>query len=265
MTISFVALPRVGGATQTSLMRLQGTVLGAMAGYLILALSDGSPVATTAALTAWVALASLARGSEQHSYTALVAAFTAPLIALGHAQAEGLSVREYATARIENTFLGVAAMALINNVVVPLKASAQAVRALTKAVDALAQGGAVVLRSAITGVRCEGDLLATGGRRRRPGSALPLRSSYSEECSRRCSARLELLAQLLQDVVSEPRVLSRPFPTADMRKLAQHLHTAADRLQLMDWACHRMFAARHTAHLAPALQVRRGGAWHPSL
>lgn len=133
VTVAFVAGPSVGGSLQQSLARVQGTVVGAVAGYMLVVFSNQHPGAIVAGLTLWSLLTGYVRTNPTFGYAGLVSAFTAPIVALGYRrtgeEGEEITLRpvdRFALARIELTLIGATILVLVTNTLWPSRASDQA-------------------------------------------------------------------------------------------------------------------------------------------
>ncbi|CAN0136242.1 unnamed protein product [Ectocarpus sp. 12 AP-2014] len=114
-------------ALSTSLMRLVGTVLGAVYGILAAKLAGQPGVEsysfrTYAILLPWVAVTCFFRNSSQFSYAALVAAFTAVVIFTSSSTVLGANGEAVSLARIVNTVVGSVVYLLVDMLLVPTRA-----------------------------------------------------------------------------------------------------------------------------------------------
>lgn len=243
LTVAFVAEARVGGTLRTSMLRLQGTVLGAVAGYLlVLAWGDAAPL-LLGGTAAWVMLSAYCRTHPTYAYGALVSAFTAPLVVMGHREAAGLGAREYAGLRIEHTVLGILALALINNLVAPTRA-ATAVVAETG--DACHEASALfqeLVRAYATRQRTEGDGSALA-----PACAVPRPRSLAQQ--RRLEDLLSRAEALAADAEVETLLATgTQLPRAFVTRVLEAGGRLARATALMDWALTRMLSVRSVAVL----------------
>jgi len=86
------------------ILRMLGTVTGAMWGYLALLVTDGELWASLALLFVWVWIAGYVRSSPTFSYAGTVSAFTCAIVMY---TADGVeNARDVALSRIEQTYLG---------------------------------------------------------------------------------------------------------------------------------------------------------------
>ncbi|CAM9850296.1 unnamed protein product [Ectocarpus sp. 8 AP-2014] len=114
-------------AVSTSLLRLVGTVLGAVYGILAAKLT-GQPedesysFRTYAILLPWVAVTCFFRNSSQFSYAALVAAFTAVVIFTSSNTVLGANGEAVSLARIVNTVVGSVVYLLVDMLLAPTRA-----------------------------------------------------------------------------------------------------------------------------------------------
>ncbi|BBN05907.1 hypothetical protein MPTK1_3g16900 [Marchantia polymorpha subsp. ruderalis] len=119
VTVGFIIGNYQGGSWRISSLRLQGTVLGAIYGYLALRVSKNHSWANLLALIPWVVLSSFVRYSTAYGYSGLVSAFTAAVLILGGFEND---IRKYAMDRITETFVGVLSFVFVETVVFPERA-----------------------------------------------------------------------------------------------------------------------------------------------
>ncbi|CAN0403241.1 unnamed protein product, partial [Ectocarpus sp. 12 AP-2014] len=127
VTATFVMDNQSASALSTSLMRLVGTVLGAVYGILAAKLAGQPGVEsysfrTYAILLPWVAVTCFFRNSSQFSYAALVAAFTAVVIFTSSSTVLGANGEAVSLARIVNTVVGSVVYLLVDMLLVPTRA-----------------------------------------------------------------------------------------------------------------------------------------------
>ena len=115
LTVAFVSDTHIGGTFYTSQLRLEGTFLGVVCGFIILQLhSGGMPeIYGIFILTIWVIFTGYYRSNPSRGYSGLVAAFTAALIVIGYDEDKGYKIEYYAIRRIEMTFVGIATILII--------------------------------------------------------------------------------------------------------------------------------------------------------
>eukprot|EP00850_Spirogloea_muscicola_P017388 SM000149S01323 [mRNA] locus=s149:111:8229:+ [translate_table: standard] len=121
VTVAFVIGGHQGGSFQVSLLRLQGTVAGAVYGYLAILLTHHSQWLILAALVPWVVLSSYIRYSKAVGYAGIVSAFTAAIIMLGYRRA-ALNVHDYALNRIAETCTGITCFIVVEALLWPHRA-----------------------------------------------------------------------------------------------------------------------------------------------
>ncbi|CAM9649077.1 unnamed protein product, partial [Ectocarpus sp. 13 AM-2016] len=127
ITATFVMDNQSASALSTSLMRLVGTVLGAVYGILAAKLAGQPGVEsysfrTYTILLPWVAVTCFFRNSSQFSYAALVAAFTAVVIFTSSSTVLGADGEAVSLARIVNTVVGSVVYLLVDMLLVPTRA-----------------------------------------------------------------------------------------------------------------------------------------------
>lgn len=120
-TAYVVSQPLAGMVLSKALYRAIGTVIGAAASVVLIALLNDQPPLFLIALAAWIAIGafitSYYRDAPQ-SYAATLAAFTAALVGLTAAAAPE-TVFNLAVARTEEILLGIASGTFVHHVIVP--------------------------------------------------------------------------------------------------------------------------------------------------
>lgn len=118
--VTFLMFKHAGGSLRQSILRVEGTILGAVVGYLlVLALGSDHPIILSLCLGVWSLASCLFRSSAGHGYAAIVAAWTAVIIAV-----EGVSSQDQAAAipaleRMTHAVIGGAAVVLAVNFLLP--------------------------------------------------------------------------------------------------------------------------------------------------
>ncbi|CAI5502281.1 unnamed protein product [Closterium sp. Naga37s-1] len=151
VTVAFVSGGYQGGSFKASMLRLQGTVAGAVFGYLLVPLTTDRMALLLVALAVWVFFTAFVRTSKEYGYAGVVAAFTAAIIMLGYpalnspppppalspsspppsppsssVSLSDLTVEHYALLRITETCIGLVSVILIELLVFPTRAAALA-------------------------------------------------------------------------------------------------------------------------------------------
>ncbi|KAL2634015.1 hypothetical protein R1flu_005494 [Riccia fluitans] len=119
VTVAFLIGNYQGGSWRTASLRLQGTVLGGIYGYLALTVTKNHSWANFLALIPWVILTTFVRYSPDYGYGGLVSGFTAAILIMGDFESD---IRKYAMDRITETFVGVLAFVFVETVVFPERA-----------------------------------------------------------------------------------------------------------------------------------------------
>eukprot|EP00656_Telonema_subtile_P043734 TRINITY_DN5004_c0_g1_i3.p1 TRINITY_DN5004_c0_g1~~TRINITY_DN5004_c0_g1_i3.p1 ORF type:complete len:219 (+),score=45.68 TRINITY_DN5004_c0_g1_i3:185-841(+) len=104
LTVAFVVAPLEGASLQQGVLRMLGTVLGAIFGSFMLKITDATGWIMAIGLFFWVFVFGMIRLAPQFSYAGLVAAFTAAIIMI---EFDYDDYTEVAMARIEMTVYGV--------------------------------------------------------------------------------------------------------------------------------------------------------------
>ena len=132
----------VGGSFNAALLRMQGTIFGAMFAYTIMSCVRGEHESWAGGLrlvllAAFNFLCTFLRLNADYSYAGVVAAFTAYVVALGIPDgASTTEARAYAHLRIEQNLLGIVILVFIEVVLLPTFAQDAARRAASEAVAA---------------------------------------------------------------------------------------------------------------------------------
>eukprot|EP00904_Undaria_pinnatifida_P008100 jgi/Undpi1/441/HiC_scaffold_1.g00437.m1 len=129
VTACFIMEDQSASAVATSLLRLVGTVLGAVYGIVAAKISihpvqDPYNYQAHAILLPWVAMTCFFRNSADYGYAALVAAFTAVIMFTGSITVLGEEGVEVSLARIVNTVMGSVIYLLVDILLVPRRAKA---------------------------------------------------------------------------------------------------------------------------------------------
>lgn len=123
LTVAFVSEDTLGSSFQSSIQRLQGTVIGAVYGYLALSIAKSNRILLVFLLVLIVIPSAAVRAGNRSSYAGLVTAFTAAIIMLALDPNENDDIRALALVRIEQTFIGISAYLVTMHVVAPIQAS----------------------------------------------------------------------------------------------------------------------------------------------
>lgn len=121
-----------GSSFRSAWNRIQGTVLGGMAGIAALGWCGlTSPFAIVAFITVWTLFCCFSRRSSVYGEAAVTAALTAPVIMLGPVGGE-----QGVMLRVEQTVLGCLIYSLIDNLLYPVRAKLDLRRELVASLDA---------------------------------------------------------------------------------------------------------------------------------
>ncbi|NTH79936.1 FUSC family protein [Agrobacterium rhizogenes] len=120
MTVWLVAQPTRGLAIERGLVRLLGTVLGALAGFLMLRQFGNVPIALLSILIAWAAFCAGAGSLLRHfrSYGLVLAGYTAAVVTISALIEPGVG-HDLAWSRIICTVIGVVASAIATLIFAP--------------------------------------------------------------------------------------------------------------------------------------------------
>ncbi|CAM6112392.1 unnamed protein product [Calypogeia fissa] len=119
VTVGFIIGNFQGGSWRISNLRLQGTVLGSIYGFLALNASNNHKWAILLLLTPWVIFSSYIRYSPDYGYSGLVSAFTAAVLMLGRYQND---IKSFAMDRITENFVGIMCFVFVETVIFPERA-----------------------------------------------------------------------------------------------------------------------------------------------
>ena len=120
VTVAFTISDNLGLHFSANVMRVLGTIVGAMFGYVVSRIAQGSITVMIVLLTAWNGFTTFYRDHEQFGYAHLVAGFTAVVIAVGAATPNDVS--NFAIVRVEETLVGVLVGMAVQNLILPLRA-----------------------------------------------------------------------------------------------------------------------------------------------
>ncbi|KAL3701119.1 hypothetical protein R1sor_019141 [Riccia sorocarpa] len=120
VTVSFIIGNLQGGAYRLASLRIQGTVVGAIFGYLVVSELYAYKYLLPLILAVWVSLSDYIRYSKTHGYSGLVSSLTAAI--LMSADYNGKDIKAFAMDRIAMTFIGVACFVLIEPTILPERA-----------------------------------------------------------------------------------------------------------------------------------------------
>ncbi|GAQ91269.1 hypothetical protein KFL_007550015 [Klebsormidium nitens] len=146
VTIAFIIGGYQGTSFRAAWLRLQGTVAGAIYGYLVILVVHGHPVAVGALLVPWVALVTFIRYSKAYGYSGVVAGFTAAIIMLGY-KSSNQNVQDYALGRITETCIGIVTFIVVETCVWPNRAALLVREALISALQDARACFAAIVRS----------------------------------------------------------------------------------------------------------------------
>jgi len=197
LTVAFVMGRSSATSFKQSLLRMQGTVSGAIFGYTLLRLTDANRIAILIALPILVFFASLAKPSSQYGYAGVVAAFTSGIIVLGF-ESTTLSIEEYALARIELTAIGILVWFFVVVTIFPFRPREQLqseVLAVLKLMADWTLQLASEARNHTKGIKYPPVLLAV------------------------IDTKLNGVRQLLAEAKASPSILSKTFPGAATERL----------------------------------------------
>jgi uncharacterized membrane protein YccC len=108
----------VGAMAEKSVLRLIGTALGGVAGYLLTACFEQDPIIFLALVGVFTAFCTAMFGQDRFSYAFLLCALTTIVVA-GNGMAEPEHSWDVALTRIEQICIGIVASLLVNNLVWP--------------------------------------------------------------------------------------------------------------------------------------------------
>lgn len=126
---------RQGSSFRSAYNRIQGTVLGGMAGIAAVEWCGfTSPPSIVATITLWTLFCCFSRRSPVYGETAVVAALTCPIIMMGP-----ISGEEGSMLRVEQTVLGCLIYSFIDNLLYPVRAKIDLRRELVASLDSFRQ------------------------------------------------------------------------------------------------------------------------------
>lgn len=231
VTVAFMTGGTEFSTWRNGTMRLLGTLVGAAFGFFIIRVAGRSDVGTAALLTLWVAAMQYLRAEVRTSYLAIVAAFTAVIVAIGSA-GTATAASSLALIRIEQTVVGIVVWLVVSTFVFPvsargvakaktvaaLRAVAAAVRGTTQELHTFVDQESAVVRA------FDAFKLAQKTARGSPAAAspspLPPPPFISDAALRRVDptaplqgvdAILAALPELLNDAEVEPALWRSPF------------------------------------------------------
>ena len=213
----------VGGSFNAALLRLQGTVVGAMFSFVLLVgfrgeLYSAEGAARLAFLALFSFLTAFLRYNPEFAYGGIVAAFTAYIVALGYSQASGENARSYAHKRVEQNLLGLVIFVLVEMGLFPTLADDEARLAVAATVRATERAAEAVY-DATVGTDC------VQCRRVAAGSA-QTRLTDVKDC-------LHAQTSLLQQAAAEPHLWTPKFPMSHYQTLTNNLEHVSRILGLM--------------------------------
>lgn len=121
VTATFLIGASEGGAFRTSLLRLQGTLAGAIYGYILVLIAGGSKFVIGTTLALWVGLMQYPRAHPSSGYWALVSAFSAAIVMLGLGPRFS-TPEDLALGRIKQSILGICCFLAVSLVIFPVSA-----------------------------------------------------------------------------------------------------------------------------------------------
>ena len=223
----------VGGSFNAALLRMQGTVLGAMFSFALVTLirgdlASGAGAARLILLAAFTFFTTYSRLNAEYAYAGIVAAFTAYVVALGIPSGADLAeARGYAHRRVEQNLLGLVVLVFVELGVFPTFAH-DATRLAAGETVASARVAAETVYDATVGtdcVRCRERAARDAGR-------------TLEDVAAKLDAQKVLLVQ----AAAEPHLWSKPFPLEAHQRMATELEHVARVLGLMRMALGAMAA-----------------------
>ena len=222
-----------GGSFNAALLRMQGTVLGAMFSFALVTLirgdlASGAGAARLILLAAFTFFTTYSRLNAEYAYAGVVAAFTAYVVALGIPSGADLAeARGYAHRRVEQNLLGLVVLVFVELGVFPTFAH-DATRLAAGETVASARVAAETVYDATVGtdcVRCRERAARDAGR-------------TLEDVAAKLDAQKVLLVQ----AAAEPHLWSKPFPLEAHQRMATELEHVARVLGLMRMALGAMAA-----------------------
>lgn len=241
----------VGGSFDAALLRMQGTVIGAMFSFALAIVvtggNDGNDVTLGASLgrlillSAFTTLTAFLRLNPEFAYAGVVAAFTAYVVALGVPEdADVAAARAFAHERVEQNLLGLLVLVLVEFAVFPVFAHDAARVAAGHTVFAAKTAAETVYAAATAR-----DEVADCAR---------CRARAAEDASASLDAVGACLATqktLLVQAAAEPYLWSPPFPLRAHQQMVTDLENTSRALALMRKALRAMAAADGGGGTAP--------------
>jgi uncharacterized membrane protein YccC len=123
LTVAFVSGDNIGASFHTSVLRLQGTVAGAVFSYICFQELQSSSLAMGALFTLWITISTYVRTSQGIEYAGTVAGFAAAIVLQGSIEAEPELAGDVAFSNILNTCYGIVIYLLVANLFFPQRAS----------------------------------------------------------------------------------------------------------------------------------------------
>lgn len=120
ITVSFIIGNLQGGAFRLASLRIQGTAVGSIFGYLVVSELYNHKYILPLILAGWVSFSDYIRYSKTHGYSGLVSALTAAILMVG--DFDGQDIKAFAMDRIAMTFIGVACFVLVETLLLPERA-----------------------------------------------------------------------------------------------------------------------------------------------
>lgn len=235
VTVSFVVVAGYqGGSFKVALLRLQGSVLGAIFGYLVLLVGHNSKVGLTTALVAWVTCNAFIRYSSPFGYAGLVAAFTAPIIVLGYGSAED-GYEDFALSRITQTCVGILCFIAVEMVLWPERAVKLVHKELHQCLTSCRFCTAAIVASYMDDecARCRKQAIK---------DVADLESSISRS--------LALQEVLAKEAVAEPELWHPPFPAEVYNRLIKSQCHILRLLYFMDCSLQATFTENSEDQMA---------------
>lgn len=238
----------VGGSFNAALLRMQGTVIGAMFSFALVVLLRGDLASGAGAgrlilLAGFSFLTTYLRLNAEYAYAGIVAAFTAYIVALGIPDdADVQTARTYAHRRIEQNLLGLVVLIVVEVVLFPTFAHDAARVAAAKTMEA-ARVAAETVYDATVGTDCA---------RCRERAAEDAQGALDA-----VESKLGAQKTLLVQAAAEPHLWSPTFPLAAHQTLATDLENVRRILGLMREALHAMAASESERER----RKKRGGAF----
>ena len=238
----------VGGSFNAALLRMQGTVIGAMFSFaLVIVVTGGEAGATNALalgasigrlllLAAFAFASAFLRLNPEFAYAGVVAAFTAYVVALGIPDdADVAAARAFAHGRVEQNLLGLLVLVFVEFLIYPVFAHDAARLAAGDTVFA-AKSAAETVYDATVGTDCA---------RCRARAAED--AAFSLDAIGSCLAAQKAL---LVQAAAEPNLWSPPFPLRAHQQMVTDLENTRRVLGLMRKALGAMARSSRDAELS---------------